>query len=111
MDVVVTRLGESPELFRGAAPQNANWIAFRLTGSKSNRSAIGAKLELQQANGAIQVNRVSAATGYASSSQLPVHFGLGDAKRVERIVVRWPSGVEQSIEAPEVNRLHSIKEP
>lgn len=110
IDAVVTRLGESPILLKGAAPAS-NWIAFRLLGSRSNRSAIGARLDLYQSAGLKQFNRVSTATGYASSSQLPVHFGLGNTKAIEKVIIRWPSGQKQEILSPEVNRLHRITEP
>ncbi len=111
IDVVVSRLGESPVLYRGESNKDSNWIAFRLVGGRSNRDAIGARLELHMEGGAVQTNRVSSAVGYASSSQLPVHFGLGAAKRARKLLIRWPSGQTQEIAAPEVGRLHTIKEP
>lgn len=110
IDVVVSRLGETPLLLRGKAPSGRNWIAFRLRGRASNASAIGARVELVVAGGPPQVNQVSSAVGYASSSQLPVHFGLGEATQVERVRIHWPSGRTQELAAPAINRQHDITE-
>lgn len=111
IDVVVSRLGESPIVLRGSKPLTTNWVAFRLIGATSNRDAIGARLELYPKGSAKQVNHVSTAVGYASSSQLPVHFGLGEAKDIEKVLIRWPSGKAQVIASPKAGQLHIVKEP
>jgi len=62
-------------------------------GRRSNRSAIGARVTVR--SGALtQVNHVTTSTGYACSSELPVHFGLGTG-HVDSIEIVWPSGVRQ----------------
>jgi enediyne biosynthesis protein E4 len=59
----------------------------------------------------MQVQEVSAATGFSAQNQRRVHYGLGDATTVDRVVTRWPSGKQQTIEHPQVDRLHHVKEP
>ena len=63
---------------RRATSPARHWLQLRLTGRKSNRSAIGAEVRCR-AGGRLQVRTVSGSVGYASTSDLTVHFGLGDA--------------------------------
>jgi hypothetical protein len=76
----------------------------------SNRSALGAHVELQW-QGRKQAQVVAAATGFSAQNQRRLHYGLGAATAVERVVIRWPSGVTQTIDNPAVDRLHKVKEP
>ena len=72
-----------------------SWLKVRLRGTKSNRSAIGARLTLRaRINGRLetQIREVVAHTGWRSQDELTQHFGLGDAKSAGELVVRWPSG-------------------
>jgi hypothetical protein len=90
-------------------PENA-WIEFDLEGTKSNRSAIGAQVALYW-GGQRQLQEVSGGSGFAAQNQRRLHFGLGKNERVEKAVIRWPSGTIQQIDHPAVRRLHKIKEP
>lgn len=90
------------------APTNA-WIGFDLEGRSSNRSAIGARVELQW-NGQRQVQHVSGGSGFSAQNDRRLHFGLGASTSVERVVIQWPSGHKQIIEAPEINKIHTIRE-
>ena len=90
-------------------PENA-WLGFDLRGTSSNRSAIGAQVRLFW-NGQQQVQEVSGGCGYSAQNQRPLRFGLGKAPNVERAVIRWPSGKEQTIEAPAPGRVHTVEEP
>ncbi len=85
-----------------------HWIQFELEGT-GNRSAIGARVELHWA-GHVQAQMVAAATGFSAQNQRRVHYGLGAATSVDRVVIRWPSGQTQTIEHPAVDRLHRVKE-
>jgi hypothetical protein len=91
------------------ATENA-WIQFELTGRKSNRSAIGAQVTVHW-NGQKQIQEVSGGSGYASQNQRRLHFGLGKGAGVERVIISWPSGRTQTIEAPKTGVLHKIEEP
>jgi enediyne biosynthesis protein E4 len=80
------------------------------TSHVSNRSALGARVELHW-NGHVQAQEVAAATGFSAQNQRRVHYGLGSATAVDRVVIRWPSGEMQTIERPAIDRLHKLKEP
>ncbi len=90
------------------APEN-NWIGFTLEGGQSNRSAIGAQVRVYW-NKQEQVQEVSGGSGFCAQNQRGLHFGLGKNAKVEKVVIRWPSGKMQTINAPEVGRVHYIKE-
>jgi hypothetical protein len=102
LDVVLTRLGETPVLLRNTNPPR-NWIAFRV-------KTIGTKIRIRTAAGD-QWNHFTSAVGYASSSHVPVHFGLGDTNAVEFAEIRWPSGVTRRLENPKVNSVVAVSEP
>jgi len=90
----VNNVHDTPDLFR-TLPRNKNhWLAVRLVGTRSNRSAIGARVRAW-AGGARQTQEVRGGGSYASQNDLRVHFGLGPAARVERLAVRWPNGLEE----------------
>ena len=110
LDIVVANQRGPLLVYKTTAdPANA-WIGFDLRGGKSNRSAIGARVRLHW-DGQEQVQEVSGGSGYSAQNQRPLHFGLGKARQVERAVIRWPSGREQAIEAPEPGRVHRVEEP
>ena len=110
LDVVVTRLNESPLVLRNISAATGHWTALDLQGTRSNRDAIGARVHIVTAQGE-QWNRVTTAVGYASSSERTVHFGLGAAQRIDRLEVDWPSGTKQVLEGLPVDRYLSIVEP
>jgi hypothetical protein len=85
-----------------------NWLQFRLTGTKSNRSAIGAQVTLV-AGGRTQMRCVTNCVGYASSSDLTVHFGLG-AETSATVKIQWPSGTVQELGVVKGNQRVEIKE-
>ncbi|MDQ3649854.1 MAG: ASPIC/UnbV domain-containing protein, partial [Acidobacteriota bacterium] len=91
------------------APEN-KWVAFELEGAAaSNRSAIGAQVRIFW-DGQQQVQEVSGGSGFCAQNQRRLHFGLGKNAQVEKVVIRWPSGKMQTIEAPEIGKLHQVKE-
>ena len=91
IDVLVANIATPPTLMRndGAA---GRWLRLRLAGTRSNRAAIGARVEVH-GGGLVQTDEVRSGASYLSQSDLRLHFGLGDAKVVERVVVYWPSGL------------------
>ena len=110
MDVVVTRLNESPLLLRNVSEGTGNWIRLLLRGRKSNRDGIGALVEIDADSGK-QWNHVTTCVGYGGSSEPAVHFGLGPANRVRKVKIRWPSGATQVLTDLGAGRLHEIVEP
>ncbi len=110
LDVVVSALSAPAEIWLNDSPNENHWIELALEGTKSNRDAIGAKIHIV-AGGQNQYEHVSHAAGYASSSAGPVHFGLGTAKAVDQIEIRWPSGIKQVLKDVPADRIVRIKEP
>jgi hypothetical protein len=110
LDVVVTALSAPAEIWMNDSPGGNHWIEFLLEGTKSNRDAIGARIKVMAA-GKAQYNHVAFASGYASSSAGPVHFGLGSAKSADSVEIRWPSGIVQVLKAIPADRIVKVKEP
>lgn len=106
IDIVVSILGEGPELWENITPGAGNWVAFRLTGVKSNRDGLGAHIRVGH-----QWNEMTSAISYASSSLIPIHFGIGAMQACGDVEIRWPSGRAQRLDHLDVNKLIDIKEP
>ena len=98
------------EAASGVVGESASWIAFELEGTASNRSAIGAHVEVHW-NGRRQLQSVQGGSGFCAQNQRRLHFGLGRSESVEKVVIRWPSGVVQEVAAPVPGRLHRVVEP
>ena len=110
LDVIVANQNGPLLVYKNTVkPENA-WIEFELEGTKSNRSAIGAQVTLYWGKGQ-QLQEVSGGSGFAAQNQRRLHFGLGQSERVEKAVIRWPSGKIQTIDQPAVRQLHKLKEP
>jgi hypothetical protein len=93
LDVLITENGGSARLYRNDASSGRS-IRFELQGTKSNRDAIGAKVRIES-GGERQELLVKSGSSYLSQSELALTFGLGGRDRVERAVVRWPSGRQE----------------
>ena len=93
------------------APDN-NYIAFKLfgNGSTCNRDAIGAKIEIftTEESGLKQIKTVSAGAGFISQTSRWISFGLGQAKRVERVLISWPDGSNQELTATKINNSYLV---
>jgi len=110
LDVVVANQKGPLLLYKNTVDPSNHWIEFELEGQRSNRSAIGAQVRLFW-NGAQQLQEVSGGSGFCAQNDRRLHFGLGKASAADRVEIRWPSGQKQTIQAPELDRLHKIKEP
>lgn len=110
MDVVVTRLNESPLILRNVSPRTGHWLALHLEGVRSNRDGLGARIHLVSTSGE-QWNRVTTSVGYGGSSDRLVHFGLGTDTVVRSIDIEWPSGIRQLLRDLAVDRYYEVKEP
>ncbi len=110
LDVIVANQRGPLLVYRNHVEPGRHWIQFELEGTRTNRSAIGARVELHW-NGRVQVQEVAAATGFSAQNGRQVHYGLGTAAAVDRAVIRWPSGRTQTLERPQVDMRHQVKEP
>lgn len=91
VDVAVLRLNERAALLRNSTAEAGNWIALELQGTLSNRDAIGATVIVRTGKQAWRRDRMASAS-YLSCDSPVLHVGLGDAKVVDSVTVRWPSG-------------------
>ena len=110
LDVVVANQKGPALLYRNTVAAGRHWIDFELEGTASNRSAIGARIEVTF-GGRTQRQDVLAASGFSSQNQRRIHVGLGSAAAVDRVTIVWPSGRRQEIERPAIDQLHRVKEP
>ncbi|MQA28545.1 MAG: CRTAC1 family protein [Luteitalea sp.] len=110
LDVIVANQRGPLLLYKNRVEPGRHWIAFELEGGASNRSAIGARVELHW-NGQRQVQEVSGGSGFSSQNQRRLHYGLGASGSVDRVVIRWPTGRDQTVVNPQVDMLHRIAEP
>ena len=108
LDAVVTAIGERIELWWNRSPRR-HWLQLRLKGKKSNSSAIGAQVTCKSASHT-QSRCVTNCVGYASSSDLTVHFGLGEDRKAD-VEIRWPSGVVQKLGEGAADRRVEAEEP
>jgi hypothetical protein len=97
IDIVVSSLDADAELWMNRSPSTNHWLDVALTGVKSNRDGIGARIKVVTKAGA-QYNHQTSSVCYASSSLGPVHFGLGPETKALRVEIAWPSGIVQVLE-------------
>lgn len=110
MDAVVsTSEGPAHVILNETATLN-HWLILKLTGHKSNRDAIGAEVKVVTARGA-QYATVTTAGSYLSSSDKRVHFGLGPETTVQKVEIRWPSGILQTIRGVKADQILAVDEP
>lgn len=86
-----------------------NWIKITTEGVESNRNGIGARVEITSALGT-QIRDVRSGEGFRYMSSLNTHFGIGQDTEIETLVIKWPSGIIDIIENPEINATHHIIE-
>lgn len=108
LDIVVMNVNEPPSLLRNDAPRQNHWLKIKLVGTKSNRSAIGARVLVRYGK-KVQAQQLLSQSSYLSSNDPRLHFGLGDEK-IAQIEVRWPNGLQESIKNVAVDQLLVIKE-
>ena len=93
-------------LLRNVNPDHHHWVEMKLIGGpKSPRDAVGATVYLT-ANGMRQRGDVLSGGSYLSSNDMRVHFGLGDADKVDQLEIHWPSGSVEKMRLPFVDRIY-----
>jgi enediyne biosynthesis protein E4 len=109
IDIVVTSVDRPAELWMNRSPHAGHWLDIALTGVKSNRDGIGARIKVVTKAGT-QYNHQTSSVGYASSSLGPVHFGLGAETRALTVEITWPSGIVQKLEDVAADRIVKVTE-
>jgi len=127
LDVVVNCVNDVPQLLKCVSTFKRNWIKIRLVGTKSNRTGIGARIKVVARTGTpvltatptpanapvpplTQIEEVRSCNGYYSASDLRIHFGLAEAKTVDLVEIRWPSGAVDTLKDLAANRLYVVQE-
>jgi len=121
LDAVVNCVNAVPQLLRCDSTLNRSWVKIRLVGTKSNKTGIGARIKVVAQTGSpvlnakpgaplTQIEDVKSCNGYYSASDLRIHFGLNDAKKVDLVEIRWPSGQVDSLKDLDVKHLYVIEE-
>jgi enediyne biosynthesis protein E4 len=111
LDIVVTSLNQSPRILMNSADTGNHWLLLGLTGHKSARDAIGAKIKLTTASGRVLYSHVAISVGFMSSSDKRVHFGLGAETKIRSIEIRWPSGTQQVLRNIVADQFLKVDEP
>ncbi len=110
VDVIVANQNQPAVLYRDYPDTTNHWIAFKLIGTRSNRSAIGAEVVLE--SGDLKQRRiVDGGSGFASQNDRRPHFGLGHREWVDRVIIYWPSGTKQVLQHPAIDRFVTVTEP
>ena len=110
VDAFLVNLGAKGTLLHNVSTNTGHWLAIKLQGSKSNRDGIGAKVEVFAGGKRWTQERV-ADSGYLSQNEARLHFGLGSATTVDKILIHWPSGREQTLQQQPVDRVLNVEEP
>lgn len=92
VDILVMNMNERPALLRNDYQGTNGWIKVKLEGRRSNRAGLGATVRVRVGQ-LTRAQPVLSQSSYYSHDDLRLHFGLGKAKKADRIEVRWPSGI------------------
>ena len=110
IDVVINNIDSTPALLRNVVKNGNHWLTLKLIGGpKGPRDAIGAKVFLTAA-GVRQRADLFSGGSYGSSSDQRMHFGLGDATKVDRLEIYWPSGLKQQLAIQQIDCIITIEE-
>jgi hypothetical protein len=109
IDVLLLNVGEPPSLLKNMNADGYHRVLFKLVGTKSNRAAIGARATILSA-GVKQFSEVRGGGSYLSQNDLRLHFGLGTAKKMESVEIRWPNGAVETLENVAADATYTIVE-
>jgi len=110
IDVVVSAINAPAEIWINQSSGGSHWLELKLQGTKSNRDGIGARVKVVMKNSTLY-DHMSTASGYASSSASPVHFGLATNLSADLVEIRWPSGIVQQLRNVAGDRIVLVREP
>lgn len=109
LDVLILNLSEAPSLLRNNNTSDNHWLVVKAIGTRSNRSAIGARI-IVTANGHRQIREVLSGSSYISQSDFRQHFGLGKAHKADSVEVHWPSGHFDRLSGVDADQFIVIRE-
>ena len=109
LDIAVNNQNDPPTLLHNLGAKVNHWVTIQAVGTRSNRDGIGARISVW-AGGRRQIDEVRSGGSYISQCDLRVHFGLGQASKIDRIEIRWPSGATDKIENPPIDKFLTLQE-
>ena len=109
IDVVINNLNDSPTLLRNNAPTSNSWLLIKLVGTRTNRSAIGARVTVEAEDGR-QIQEVRSGGSFCSQSDLRLHFGLGRARQASRVIINWLGRAQEILYRVPANRVITVQE-
>jgi hypothetical protein len=110
LDVAISSLGRRAVILRNRAASKGHWLQIRAEGTTSSRFGLGATVRVQTP-GRLQVRDINSAASYLSANDTRLHVGLGTATTVQRLEIRWPSGINQVLENVKANQVLVVREP
>lgn len=110
LDVLLTQTGGQPMLLRNDQNLDHHWLRIKLVGTKCNRDAIGARIELTS-GGVTQRRQVMPTRSYLSQVELPVTFGLGGHDVIDSLRIYWAGGGVQDVAVDRVDQMMTITQP
>jgi len=108
-DAFILNIDQPSILVRNSGSPN-HWLTLDLEGTKGNRDGLGAKVTVS-AGGLVQFDEKKSGTSYLSQGDPRLHFGLGQAGKVDEVTIRWPSGIIQKLKDVKVNQILKVVEP
>jgi len=108
LDILIINLNEPPSLLRNDIRGDHHWLKIKLVGTKSNRSAIGARVVVHY-GGKKQAQAVMSQSSFYSSNDPRLHFGLGAATTAD-LEIFWPSGTHDTLKELKIDQLITVKE-
>ncbi len=109
LDLIIVNSGEKPRLLRNDGGNKNNWLHIRTVGVQSNRDGVGAHIKIITGD-LHQIREVTAGSSYLSQNSLEVEFGLGNYKKVDKIIIQWPSGTVQTLTNVPANQTIVVTE-
>jgi len=109
ISAVISNMSAPPSLLVNRAKSQNHWIAFKTIGTNSNRDGIGARIRVKTGE-RVLVDEVRSGSSYDSNNDMRVHFGLGAAKKLDSVEVRWPSGLTEKFREVRLDAINSLKE-
>ncbi len=109
LSAVISNMNALPGVLVNQVRSANHWVAFRTFGARSNRDGIGARITVK-VGARMLVDEVRSGSSYSSSSDMRVHFGLGQTDKIDFVQVRWPSGLTERFENRPVDSIHDLTE-
>lgn len=109
IDAYIVNLEDRGVLLRNNKGNQNNWVLINLIGNTSNRDGVGSRISISY-GGKTQYAQKESSSGYISTNDHRLHFGLGDATTIDTIEINWPSGKVQHLTNIEANQIIDVKE-